>query len=162
MSARLRLERLEDRDVPATITVTNLNDSGANSLRAAITIANLDAPVDDIVFDSSLFGGKITLTSNLPQFTQSANIIGPGSAANAIVIDGNSSFRTIDVAAGRTVSLSNLTLTRAFATTSGGAITNAVTMTLTNVDIANSQASGLTTNGGAILSAAGATMTLRN
>src|SRR5439155_8764810 len=37
---RLRLEPLEGRDVPATFTVTNTDDSGGGSLRQAITDAN--------------------------------------------------------------------------------------------------------------------------
>src|SRR5438874_10169708 len=36
------LEVLEGRAVPATLTVLNANDSGADSLRAAIDLANMD------------------------------------------------------------------------------------------------------------------------
>jgi hypothetical protein len=43
---RPRLEALEDRTLPAPFLVSNLNDSGAGSLRAAIAAANAAAPGD--------------------------------------------------------------------------------------------------------------------
>ena len=47
----LRLEPMEDRTVPATITVSTLADDGAGSLRAAVAQANTDPAPDTIVFD---------------------------------------------------------------------------------------------------------------
>src|SRR5262245_52815120 len=59
---RPRLEALERRDVPSTLTVTNNLDSyyspPAGSLRAEIAAAQ---PGDTIVFDQSLKGKTITL-----------------------------------------------------------------------------------------------------
>jgi hypothetical protein len=52
---------LEDRTVLSTLTVTNALDSGANSLRDAIQHAK---DGDMIVFDPSLNGQTITLTSD--------------------------------------------------------------------------------------------------
>ncbi len=49
-------------DVAATFTVTNLNDSGAGSLRQAIADANNTSGDDAIVFQSGLTG-TVTLTS---------------------------------------------------------------------------------------------------
>ena len=47
----------------ANFTVTNTNDSGAGSLRAAILQANATSPgsSNTITFDSSIAGGTITL-----------------------------------------------------------------------------------------------------
>jgi hypothetical protein len=61
----------------ATITVTNLNDTGAGSLRQAIITANSDVVQDEIVFTTSLTG-TITLASNLPTITNSLIITGLG------------------------------------------------------------------------------------
>lgn len=41
----------------ATFTVTNANDSGAGSLRAAVAAANASAGADVIAFASSFDGG---------------------------------------------------------------------------------------------------------
>src|SRR5919108_4961175 len=64
----------------ATFNVTNLNDSGPGSFRAALNAndANNNQPtVDDIVFDSSLSG---TIYTYAPQLSTSepVNIQGPG------------------------------------------------------------------------------------
>jgi hypothetical protein len=45
--------------------VTNLNDAGAGSLRWAIGEANARTGFDQILFDSSLSGGTITLNADL-------------------------------------------------------------------------------------------------
>jgi len=57
---RPRLEALEDRWMPSTLTVTNILDSGPGSLRAEIAAANSG---DTINFASSLDGQTVTLTS---------------------------------------------------------------------------------------------------
>src|SRR4051794_32402938 len=48
--ARLMVQGLEGRVVPATFTVLNANDAGAGSLRQAILDANTAAGADTIVF----------------------------------------------------------------------------------------------------------------
>lgn len=85
----LRLEALERRDTPATILVTSTADSGAGSLRAAITQANntvTNPGLDDIVFNLSGPGVHvISLASPLPVVTDPLNIDGysqPGSRPN--------------------------------------------------------------------------------
>src|SRR5216110_2411562 len=55
-----RLEVLEDRTVPSTLTVLNNLDKGAGSLRETIAHSR---DGDTIVFDQSLAGQAITLTS---------------------------------------------------------------------------------------------------
>jgi hypothetical protein len=59
---RPRLEFLEDRRLPSTLTVTNNLDSGSGSLRADIAAAQSG---DTINFDPSLNGQTITLNSEL-------------------------------------------------------------------------------------------------
>src|SRR6266852_1220294 len=70
-----RLELLEDRTVLSTLTVTNSADSGDGSLRAIIATAQSG---DQIVFDTSLKGQTITLTSGPLAIAQSIDIEGPG------------------------------------------------------------------------------------
>ncbi len=59
----LRFERLEDRSTPATFTVTSLADAGPGSLRAAVALAEADTVLDTIVFDPSIRGGTVNLTT---------------------------------------------------------------------------------------------------
>ena len=79
---RPRLESLEPREVPAILTVTNDNDSGLGSLRAAIILANSTAASDTIIFTREM---TINLT------TTGNNTIGPSAFAitTDITITGN-------------------------------------------------------------------------
>ena len=60
---RLRLEHLEDRTTPATITVSTLADAGAGSLRDAIDQANAVNDADTILFAGAAVGGTISLST---------------------------------------------------------------------------------------------------
>src|SRR5215216_4884666 len=60
----------------ATFTVTNLNDSGAGSLRQALLDANAAPGSDQVTFQSSL-SGQITVSSELP-VTDAVDVLGPG------------------------------------------------------------------------------------
>ncbi len=57
----------------ATFTVSNLNDAGAGSLRAAIQAANADSSETPAVIQFSV-GGTITLTSDLPEISRNVTI----------------------------------------------------------------------------------------
>lgn len=81
----------------AQFTVSNLNDSGAGSLRQAITDANNQTGADEIVFDSSL-SGSILLNSEL-DITDSVTINGLG--AGVITVDANAQL--LDFSEGRRV-----------------------------------------------------------
>jgi hypothetical protein len=99
-----RLENLEERTVPSTLTVVNPNDTGAGSLRNAITHANSG---DTIVFDPSLDGQTITLSSELT-ISRSLDIEGPG--PGRLTISGNDSNRILVINGGLTVTINGLTL----------------------------------------------------
>ena len=103
-----RLEALEDRTLPTTFTVLNLDDSGTGSLRQAVLDADASAGPNDIVFAHRLHG-TITLTSGELDLTGDLTIHGPG--ADRISISGNHASRIFDISAGAAVSISGLTLT---------------------------------------------------
>src|SRR5262245_55752856 len=100
---RPRLEALEGRDVPSTLTVTNNLDSGKGSLRYQIAHAGNKAT---IVFAPSLDGKTITLTSGELDITQGLTIQGPG--AGQLTISGGNHSRVFDVNARDRVVLSGL------------------------------------------------------
>jgi hypothetical protein len=108
------LECLEDRAVPSTLTVTNLDDSGNGSLRFELAQAQNG---DTIVFDDSLNGGTLTLTSGELQVSQSVTIQGPGS--DLLTIDGNHGSRVLEVLPGADVSILGLTFTHGVANSDG-------------------------------------------
>lgn len=66
----------------ATMTVSNLNDSGAGSLRQAIIDANSSPGADVIEFKGGL-NGTIALSSQLPAITEDLTIRGPGCLPSA-------------------------------------------------------------------------------
>src|SRR3954466_5072918 len=74
----------------ATFTVTNLNDSGAGSLRDAIVSANTTAGADVITFQPGLTG-TITLTTGQLDLYDAVDIQGPGAAT--ISVSGNNTSR---------------------------------------------------------------------
>lgn len=148
-----RLERLEDRTVPTTLTVLNNLDSGPGSLRAVLAGAANGAT---ITFAGSLSGNTITLTSGAIDIAANVTIVGPGAAS--LTVSGHNHSAIFDIAAGATVSVSGLTFTHGLAT-SGGAIDNAGTLTLRNDAFTQNQAwNGL--GGGAILNESAADLTL--
>jgi hypothetical protein len=153
----LLLERLEDRMVPATLTVTSLNDvgiitSGDGTLRGEILAAN---PLggDTIVFDPSLTGiiqldpgnGELLLNKGL-------TINGPG--ANILEVSGNPSNRVFDVLAVTDV-ISGLTIEHGQAALGGG-IRNVGNLTLQadtfTANSASSNGGGLANFGTAFVS----------
>src|SRR5438046_1397672 len=103
----LRLELLEDRTVPSAVMVLNTFDSGAGSLRDAITTARNG---DAIQFAPSLNGQTIALTSNELAINKCLDIEGPG--ADKLAISGNDTNRVFDISEGFTVRIAGLTITR--------------------------------------------------
>lgn len=90
-SPRLSIEALEDRRLLAVFTVANANDSGPDSLRAAITAANSSAGADEIVFESSVTG-TISLQSQLPTISDHLTITGPGASNLTLDASGGGAF----------------------------------------------------------------------
>ncbi len=122
--------------VPTLRTVTNINDSGAGSLRQAITDADSSNTGDTIVFQGGVTG-TITLTSGNLEITNSLDISGPG--ASTLAISGGGISRVFIVDPGATVSISGLTVEAGNSSPSGtsdgdggGGIFNMGTLTLTN------------------------------
>jgi hypothetical protein len=109
---RPRLEVLEGRDLPSTLTVTNNLDNGSKgSLRFEIDKAHNG---DTIEFARSLDGRTITLSGSELDVAKSLNIQGPG--AGLLTISGGRSStshgsRVFAVEQNANVTLSGLTIT---------------------------------------------------
>jgi hypothetical protein len=100
-----RIEVLEDRTLPSTLTVTSAADKGSGSLRDTITNAKSG---DTILFAPSLNGQTITLTSDQLTLNKSLDIEGPG--AGLLALSGNDTNRIFDINEGLTVTINGLTL----------------------------------------------------
>ncbi|HTY53738.1 MAG TPA: choice-of-anchor Q domain-containing protein, partial [Candidatus Binataceae bacterium] len=156
-----------------TIVVSTLMDptgpSGTCSLHDAITAANTgvgtnncDAGSGDDTIEFSV-SGTITLSEALPSIQNTLTIDGSG---ELITISGNKLFQLMKVQGGATLNLQFLTLTKGVAVSSGGAIDNSGTLTITNCAISNNSIVGplsgmsLSGAGGAVYN--GGTLTVDN
>jgi predicted outer membrane repeat protein len=125
----------------SALTVTNTSDSGAGSLRDAVSNANSG---DKIVFSLPL-PATIILTTGEIAISQSLTIAGPG--ANVMAVSGSNSSRVFRVGVGAEVSISGLGIFRGSApNVFGGAIFSEGALSVTNCDF-SSNTSG---SGGAI------------
>src|SRR5262249_18478883 len=156
LAFRPLLEVLEDRTLPSVFVVTNPNNSGPGSLRAAITPANINPRADLITFPPTAYG-TITLTGgqlNITDPTGGLTIAGPG--ASLLAVSGNDASRVFEVTSGVSVAIADLTVTRGRAVGlpgTGGGIFNAGILTLSDVVLSDNQAvalSGGTAFGGGI------------
>jgi hypothetical protein len=86
-----------------TITVTNTNDSGPGSLRQALVDANDGDMIDFAVT------GTIVLISGELLVDKSITVSGPG--ADNLAISGNTMSRVFYIASGKTIAMSDLTIT---------------------------------------------------
>src|SRR5262245_5407469 len=95
----LRLERLEEKAVPAVFTVTTTADDGDNSLRWAITKANLTPGFDTIEFNiPGATAPTILPISPLPALTDSAGALidgytQPGASPNTQAVGSDAKLR---------------------------------------------------------------------
>jgi hypothetical protein len=144
---------LEERDVPAILTVNTIADTTASpqalSLRDAITIINLGSadgfdtnqisgPLgvhDTIFFDPSVFPleSTVDLTSALPTITANMSIERSGgtNTPGQVKIDAHQFGTVLTIGAGATVDMAGILLTDGLATQGGGLINNG-TLTMTN------------------------------
>ncbi|MEC4802854.1 MAG: choice-of-anchor D domain-containing protein [Jaaginema sp. PMC 1079.18] len=137
----------------ATLNVTSAADSGTGSLREAIASANSG---DTIVFDSSLAGKTITLTSGQIDLKVGSNLTIDGSGAAGVTISGNNASRIFYLNSTSvnptSLTVKNITLANAYTSERGGAIatTHQGILTLENTNFLNNTADK---GGGAIFSA---------
>ncbi|MBX3460684.1 MAG: right-handed parallel beta-helix repeat-containing protein [Planctomycetes bacterium] len=133
--------------------VSNLNDSGAGSLRQAIMDANsttnqvvsMVSVPDEIRFNSGVTG-TITLLSALPQITDGISIIGPG--RNLLTISGANTHRIFESTLGHYMGISRMTLANGRADGDGGAIYSRGWTWLSDVRIQNCTAKGADSGAG--------------
>jgi predicted outer membrane repeat protein len=152
---RLRIEALEDRLTPSTFTVTNLLDSGAGSLRSAISQANLAG--QGVVNFATGLNGTISLNSELPitsnlRIDDSAATGGTG--PHKITVSApHSGGRDFDIIGGVHVSFIGdpVTSTTGFIIQGGSNVNNGggivafspqSSVTLVGVDVRNNSATG--------------------
>lgn len=137
----------------ATFTVSNADNTGAGSLRQAITDAATAAEADIINFAPSLSGATIVLSSGEIAIAASQDLDINASALSAgITIRGDDQDRLFYINAGAKVQFNRVTLTRGgsdgeTAPGYGGAIENEGTLSLTNCTLRDNFASDA---GGAI------------
>jgi hypothetical protein len=114
---RLGLERLEDRSLPSTFTVTNLGDTGTGSglegdLRYAISQADSNRDLSNqIVFQPGL-SGTIVLTQGSLDITKDLILAGPGQ--DRLTVSGNQQSGVFNITADprvQDVRLADLTVT---------------------------------------------------
>ncbi len=144
----------------ATFTVTTLADSGAGSLRQAITDANGAAGADTIDFQAAL-SGTILLTSGQLDISDSVTIQGPGAAS--ISVSGNNASRVFylyNSASMIDVTISGLTVDSGAAGFGGGIVDFDENLTLDDVTISNSNASS--SGGGIAVTGADLALAIQN
>ena len=101
----------------ATYTVTNLNDSGAGSLREAITQANTST--EDDVIDFSVTG-QITLGGSQLAIANNGKLTINGPGASSLTISGGGASRVFYMAINANAEISGLTITGGSGTGTAG------------------------------------------
>ena len=148
------VEALESRLLLSTYTVTNLNDSGAGSLRDAIEQANASPGPDTIDFATDL-SGTITLGGTQLEISDDLTIDGP--SASLLIVSGNHASGVFQVDEKVTAAFSGITISGGNEDGgAGGGIVNGGTLTITESVISGNSAG----DGGGISN--GGTLTITN
>lgn len=108
------------------MVVSNADDSGAGSLRAALEEANSNSEADTITFAESLRGQTITLTTDQLTISSELDLIG---FPDALTISGNEERQIFEVRSEAVVSISDLILIDGVSNRGGG-IESAGTLTV--------------------------------
>ncbi|MEM1345020.1 MAG: calcium-binding protein [Pseudomonadota bacterium] len=150
----------------ATFTVTTLADSGAGSLRQAISQANATAGRDTVVFDPGLVGDTLRLTSGEIEITEALVIDGALGSGGVLTLTGDAMGDDVTLPGGITDVKASLSAdrladnTRLFNVTEADAELTLENLVLTGgrVNALNGSATDTTANGGAVRSLADLTL----
>lgn len=121
-----------------TLVVTSTADSGAGSLRSAITAA---ADGDTIQFDPALTGQIISLTSAELAIDKNITISGPG-PSSLTVSRSSGTFRIFHVMPGRTVVLEGLSIRNGNSNGGAGVLNDHAILSINNCDVRQNNAPG--------------------
>ncbi len=125
---------ITETDPPSTLTVTNGNDSGAGSLRDAISAA--------FSGNTIVFSGVTTVTLTKQELTVNKDLtIDGGNSGVTITRQSGTHGRIFNITAGVTVALNNLAITKGNAPLLGGGILNNGTLTMNNCTVSGNTAS---------------------
>jgi hypothetical protein len=118
------------------VIVTNTNDDGPGSLRAAITAGSVL-----ISFTNTLAGQTILLTNGQLTLSNSTSIDASG-LGNGVIIDAGNASRALEIIASNSVELDSLTITNGNTSNDGGGIlaNDGVNLTLNNCTVAGNSA----------------------
>lgn len=132
----------------ATYTVTDNSDNASDTGSLRYAVNNATSGSDIINFSG--VSGTITLTNGTLTLNNNVTITGPGAAL--LTISGNNATTVFMIGASATVSIGKLNIANGNASTSGGAILNDGTLTLTQCSFSGNTSVG---NGGAIYNLSG-------
>ena len=104
---RLHLERLEERHLLATFTVTSVEDSGPGTLREAILSANAATGLDLIEFGPGLNGRTIELTSEELSITDDL-VVDASALPQGIIINASGADPTPEINDGAGIRIFNI------------------------------------------------------
>ena len=170
--AQLSVETLEDRRVPAVLTVNSIADDvtaddGLVTRREAIAAANDDAQTDlgdqasgadTIVFDADVFGTPQTINLG-EQLSITSELTIQGTGSDQLTIDAQQNSRSFLVSSDGISTISGLTITNG-ASGNGGGIRNEGTLTVQDSIITRNVVSGSNAgnDGGAIFNSGSLTV----